>query len=210
MEYAKEHLDITFFLVYLRLYVWEKLVLSWKTGSTFLLSQWNEDVALCSAAPEGPWGHSLYALIDQLRETVLWRNHQREPRHTLPQVRLVYLSPVSVQNQYIRVLMWHTSLYDLYLLPVADWVCSKVIRIWCPVPEMCSGTTVSSLSLSLSRSCCLSSFVKKLQYVSPLCLTDCLHRLLSTSMFHELLRDIKLLNMCFYWIKFLFCVCVRW
>ncbi|XP_053544037.1 limbin [Ictalurus punctatus] len=55
-------------------------------GSTFLLSQWNEEVALCSAAPEGPWGHSLYALIDQLRETVLWRNHQREPRHTLPQI----------------------------------------------------------------------------------------------------------------------------
>ncbi|KAB5554171.1 hypothetical protein PHYPO_G00047110 [Pangasianodon hypophthalmus] len=55
-------------------------------GSTFLLSQWNEEVTVCSAAPEGPWGHSLYALIDQLRETVLWRNHQRGPRHTLPQI----------------------------------------------------------------------------------------------------------------------------
>ncbi|KAK3553067.1 hypothetical protein QTP86_031169 [Hemibagrus guttatus] len=55
-------------------------------GSTSIVSQWNEEVALCSAAPQGLWGHSLYALIDQLRETVLRRNYRREPRHTLPQM----------------------------------------------------------------------------------------------------------------------------
>ncbi|KAK3520810.1 hypothetical protein QTP70_032390, partial [Hemibagrus guttatus] len=55
-------------------------------GSTSIVSQWNEEVALCSAAPEGLWGHSLYALIDKLRETVLRRNYRREPRHTLPQM----------------------------------------------------------------------------------------------------------------------------
>ncbi|XP_047656687.1 limbin isoform X2 [Tachysurus fulvidraco] len=55
-------------------------------GSTSFVSQWNEEAILCSAAPEGPWGHSLYSLIDQLRETVLRRNYRREPRHTLPQM----------------------------------------------------------------------------------------------------------------------------
>ncbi|KAF5890338.1 limbin, partial [Clarias magur] len=55
-------------------------------GSTSYLSWSNEEAALCSAAPEGPWGHSLYALIDQLRETVLRQNHQRGARHTLPQM----------------------------------------------------------------------------------------------------------------------------
>ncbi|XP_058268979.1 limbin-like isoform X2 [Hemibagrus wyckioides] len=55
-------------------------------GSTSIVTQQNEEVALRSAAPEGPWGHSLYALIDQMKETVLRRNYQREPRHTLPQM----------------------------------------------------------------------------------------------------------------------------
>ncbi|GAA6069018.1 limbin isoform X1, partial [Tachysurus ichikawai] len=55
-------------------------------GSTSLVSQWNEEATLCSVAPEGPWGHSLYMLIGQLREMVLRRNYRREPRHTLPQI----------------------------------------------------------------------------------------------------------------------------
>ncbi|TSK87456.1 Limbin [Bagarius yarrelli] len=52
----------------------------------------NEEVALRSAAPEGLWRHSLYALIDQLSATVTWRSHQREARHTLPQVKSVVKS----------------------------------------------------------------------------------------------------------------------
>lgn len=113
--------------------------LFWKTGSTFLFSQWNEELTLCSAAPRGPWGQSLYGLVDQLRETALWRNHPRGPRHTLPQVRPVSHEHIRVSDQILT---------SLYLLPVVDGVCRKVIRIWGPLPEMCSGSPIS-LSLSV-------------------------------------------------------------
>lgn len=87
--------------------------MSCKTGSTFLVNHWNKEVTLCSAASEGPWGHSLYTLIDQLRKAVLWRK-QRKPRHTLPQVRhtlfhlstccLSYISTSALYNMYLNVI----------------------------------------------------------------------------------------------------------